>query len=35
MMNTDEIAETVLFSIQKTGIGALEDIVIRRTKGDF
>ncbi len=35
MMNTEEIAETVLFSIQKTGIGALEDIVIRRTKGDF
>ena len=35
MMLTQEIAETVLFAIQKPGIGALEDIVIRRTKGDF
>ena len=35
MMTSKEIAETVLFAIQKTGIGALEDIVIRRTKGDF
>ena len=35
MMNAKEIADTVLFAIQKPGIGALEDIVIRRTKGDF
>ena len=35
MMTSKEIAETVLFAIQKQGIGALEDIVIRRTKGDF
>ena len=35
MMNIDEIAETALFSIQKLGVGVLEDIVIRRTKGDF
>lgn len=35
MMNAKEIAETVLFAIQKSGVGALEDIVIRRTKGDF
>ena len=35
MMTSKEIAETVLFAIQKAGIGALEDVVIRRTKGDF
>ena len=35
MMTSKEIAETVFFAIQKQGIGALEDIVIRRTKGDF
>lgn len=35
MMLTKEIAETVLFAITKPGVGALEDIVIRRTKGDF
>ena len=35
MMISEEIAETVLFAIQKPGIGALEDIIIRRTKGDF
>ena len=35
MMLTQEIAKTVLFAIQKPGVGALEDIVIRRTKGDF
>ena len=35
MMSSDEIAETVLFAIEKPVIGALEDIVIRRTKGDF
>ncbi len=35
MMNSKEIAETVFFAINKKGIGALEDIVIRRTKGDF
>ena len=35
MMSSDEIAETVLFAIEKPRIGALEDIVIRRTKGDF
>lgn len=35
MMNPEEIADTVLFTIQKPGIGAMEDIVIRRAKGDF
>jgi 3-oxoacyl-[acyl-carrier protein] reductase len=35
MMNSSEIAGIVYHSIAKTGIGAIEDIVIRRTKGDF
>jgi len=35
MMTSKEIAETVFFCIQKSGIGAIEDILIRRTKGDF
>ena len=35
MMNPLQIAETILFTINQVGNGVLEDIVIRRTKGDF
>ena len=35
MMTVNEIADAVLFVIQRSGIGVIEEIIIRRTLGDF
>ena len=35
MMNVKEVASSVMHTIQQNKIGAIEEIVIRRVKGDF
>ena len=35
MMNIDEIADTVVHTIQQNQIATIEEVVLRRTAGDF
>ena len=35
MMSVDEIADTVVHTIQQNQIATIEEVVLRRTAGDF
>ena len=35
MMSAKEVASTVMHAIEQNNIAAIEDIVLRRVKGDF